>query len=144
MGRARQRVQVLCAALVAAGCAGGATDGAGAQGLEGTAWQLVRIQFIDPVELAPAERAKYTIRFQPDGYALLRIDCNRGRGPWRAGEAGALELGPLATTRVACPRGSHQDDVHRVLSEVSRYERRGSALVLRGDSGSLELEPLAP
>jgi heat shock protein HslJ len=130
-------------AAVAALVLGCVADAPTAAGLEGTAWQLVRIRFIDAEELPPAQRGRYTIAFGSDGAATLRIDCNRGRGPWRAGEGGAFELGPLATTRVACPPGSRQDAVVRALSELRSYSLGAGALVLGGDTGSLEWEPLA-
>lgn len=135
----RSRLASLFAVGLALGCTGGAPIAAG---LEGTAWQLVRMRFIDVEELSPAERARYTIAFGADGAATLRIDCNRGRGPWRAGEGGTFELGPLATTRVACPPGSRQDAVVRALSELHSYSLGPGTLVLRGDTGVLEWESL--
>jgi heat shock protein HslJ len=102
------------------------------------------MRFIEAIEIAPQDRPKYTITFGADGAAVLRIDCNRGRASWRAGERGALELGALMTTRVACPPGSHQDDFARAVSEIREYELRGGGLTLRGDGGSLDWEPLQP
>jgi para-nitrobenzyl esterase len=145
MRTARRLAGVVVAAGLALGCLGEAPQAArGPDALAGTSWRLVRMRFIDSIEIAPQDRPKYTITFGADGAVVLRIDCNRGRGSWRAAESGALELGPLMTTRVACPPGSHQDDFARAISEVREYELRGGALTLRGDTGSLDWEPFEP
>jgi heat shock protein HslJ len=48
---------------------------------------------------------RYTLELAPNGRLLVRADCNRGTGAYRIG-AGTLAIGPLATTRMACPPGS--------------------------------------
>jgi para-nitrobenzyl esterase len=53
--------------------------------LDGTAWQLVRIESMDGTVFSPDERGKYTLTFEPGGRLLVRVDCNRGRGSWSDG-----------------------------------------------------------
>ncbi len=67
--------------------------------LKSTRWQLVRFQGGDDRTLTPDDPAKYTIEFASGGQVIARVDCNRGRGTWKATPSGQLELGPLALTR---------------------------------------------
>jgi para-nitrobenzyl esterase len=112
--------------------------------LDGTAWQLVRIESMDGTVFTPDERGKYTLTFEPAGRLVVRVDCNRGRGSWsREGENG-LTFGPLATTRAACPPGSLHD---RLLSDLgyvrSFVEKEGHIfLATMADGAILEFEPL--
>lgn len=71
-------------------------DGPGAA-LAGTAWR-----FVDPAP-AGGEAAVPTARFSADGRLTGSDGCNAFTGPWRASEEGGLDLGPLASTRRACP-----------------------------------------
>ncbi len=112
----------LLAALMAAGCTReeqtppidatetpGSTGASGAEEAKmtpseraGTNWQLVRIASMDDSVSEPDERSHYTIRFDPDGRAAIRADCNRGNGTWKA-EGAKLAFGPIALTRAMWP-----------------------------------------
>ena len=61
---------------------------------------------VTPVErIGTANPDRYTLELQSGGVALVRADCNRGRGTYEIG-AGRIKLGLIATTRMACPPGS--------------------------------------
>src|SRR5687768_12374912 len=66
--------------------------------LEGTSWRLVKFEGGDGRVLMPADKMKYTIAFGADGRINVRIDCNRGMGPWKSSGPNHLEFGPLALT----------------------------------------------
>ena len=94
----------------------------------------------------PDDRSKYTITFQPDGSAVARIDCNRGRGTWKSTEANQLQFGPLATTRMMCPPGSMDSRVAADWDAVRSYTIKDGHLFLSlmADGGVYEYEPAGP
>ena len=91
--------------------------------LAGTSWELVELR--SPEDSIGTVRvdapARYTITFNADGSAALRLDCNRGRGTWRSEAPGRVEFGPVATTRMMCPPGSLDARLGRELPFVRVY-----------------------
>ena len=114
------------------------------QRLEGTSWQLVRFQGSDDRTLTPDDRTKYTIEFGPNGALTARIDCNRGRGPWKSSGPNQLQFGPLALTRVQCPPGSLHDQIVKQWNFVRSYVLKDGHLFLSlmADGGIYEFEPI--
>jgi uncharacterized lipoprotein YbaY len=112
-------------------------------GLCGTSWRLVRLVESDETERRPDDPAKYTLAFEADGGLAVRIDCSRGRGSWTSPVPSGLELGPLALTRAACPKGSLHDLVVKHWPAVRAYAIREGRLflLLTDEGGILELEP---
>lgn len=113
-------------------------------GLGGTNWQLVRFEGGDGAVLIPDESSKYTLQFAADGSVAVRLDCNRGRGTWKEPQPGALELGPLALTRAACPPGSMHDQIARQWPYIRSYLIRDGHLhlALMADGGIYEFAPM--
>ena len=113
------------------------------QQLEGSSWQLVKLEGADRKAVTPGDKAKYTIAFDADGGLTARIDCNRGRGTWKSPGPGELQLSPLALTRAMCPPGSLHDRIVKDLGTVRSYAITGGHLFLSlgADAGSYELEP---
>jgi heat shock protein HslJ len=103
--------------------------------LAGTSWQLVELRGGDGGTLRVQAPASYTIAFEPDGTAGLRLDCNRGQGSYlltpTGFRGGRIEFGPIAGTRAACPPGSLDGRVARELATAQRY---------RLEDGTLRLE----
>jgi heat shock protein HslJ len=122
-----------------------ATAAAGADTLQGTTWQLVKFQGGDDRTLVPDDPAKYTIEFAPGGQLTARIDCNRGRGTWKATSEGQLELGPLALTRAQCPEGSLHDQIVKQWPNIRSFLIRDGHLflALKIDGGIYEFAPVA-
>jgi para-nitrobenzyl esterase len=112
--------------------------------LGGTSWQLVQFQSGDGTVLTPDDPMKYTIAFDPDGQAYMRIDCNRGRGSWTSPEPSLLQFGPIATTRALCPPGSLHDRLVQDLPAVRSYVFQDGHLFLSlfADGGIYEFEPI--
>jgi len=77
--------------------------------LAGTSWRLASFQPNDDGSqvLRPATPDAFTLSFGQDGRLAVKLDCNRGNGPWQAiatdATGGTLSLGPVATTRAMCP-----------------------------------------
>lgn len=134
-------VAVLSAALTLSAPA--QTPAAKNSELEGSSWQLVRIEGSDGKVHAPQERSRYMLAFAPHGELSARIDCNRGSGTWSANDSGALAFGELATTRAVCAPGSLYDLLVSQWTHVRLYALRGGHLfiTLPGD-GTYEFEPL--
>ena len=129
--------------LLLGGTASAQTPGATlASELEGTSWQLVKIEGSDAKIHVPSERGHYLLAFAPRGELSARIDCNRGSGTWSSPESGRLVLGELATTRAQCAPGSLYDEIIAHWTEVRTYALRDGHLILTGGGGVYEYEPL--
>jgi heat shock protein HslJ len=79
--------------------------------------------------VAPTDPGSFNLEFLDGGQLAAQIDCNRGSSSWRQ-DGNSLKIGPLATTRMACPPGSEATRFGRQLGQV-----RSAALV----RGLLEL-----
>jgi membrane-bound inhibitor of C-type lysozyme len=98
----------------------------------GLRWYWVRT--VDPERnWTPASPARYVLELSPPGEARVLADCNRGTGRYVL-DGRALSVGPLATTRMACPAGSLDA---RFLAQLAAV--RGHAIV----AGLLRLDLLA-
>ena len=55
----------------------------------------------------------------------VQLDCNRGRSSWTAGlpanGAGAINIGPIASTKIFCPQPNFGDQMARGLPEAERF-----------------------
>lgn len=113
------------------------------ESLVGTSWQLVNFEGGDGSVVTPDDPAKYWMRFDSDTSVGFRIDCNRGRGSWRATPPSGIEFGAIAITRVACPPGSMHDQILRQLPYVRSYIIKDGHLFLSlmADGGIYEFEP---
>jgi heat shock protein HslJ len=111
-------------------------------GLPPVVWQLIAIAPPGGPAVVPDDPAKYTVQFRPDGRVAVRADCNLGQGSYTVG-GGSLTIGPIATTRVACPQGSLFDDYVSSLGKVASFAYDGAALVLtlEADAGSMRFAP---
>lgn len=116
----------------------------GPAALQGTRWQLVKFQGGDDRMLTPDDPAKYTIEFAAGGALVARVDCNRGRGTWKATPPNQLELGPLALTRARCPEGSLHDQIVKQWPVVRSFLIKDGHLflALMADGGIYEFAPV--
>lgn len=101
------------------------------------AWQWETT--VTPVEtIGSGNSERYTLDLQPGGVALVRADCNRGRGTYEIGE-GRIKFGPIATTRMACPPGSLDGRYLKDLERATTFFVEGGKLFLElpVDSGTM-------
>ncbi|MDM0044456.1 META domain-containing protein [Variovorax dokdonensis] len=130
----------------AAGAALPADDGNASYSLTGTRWQLMEIQSTDGAAppARPADPARYTVQFGPEGRAVFQVDCNRGQATWQVDRVGDGHTGPLRfmgisigqTTCGVSPLGPR---VAAALPLVRGYMIRNGRLYmsLEGDEGLL-------
>ncbi|MGF1529349.1 MAG: META domain-containing protein [Candidatus Competibacterales bacterium] len=112
--------------------------------LAGTRWQLVEIQSMDDSVYTPDDPGKYTLAFGEDRVSL-RIDCNRGVGPWSSEGPSQLVFGPLAVTKALCAPPSLHDRFLMDLGFVRSYVLKDGQLFLAtmADGSILHFAPLA-
>jgi heat shock protein HslJ len=94
---------------------------------------------VTPVEqIGTANPERYTLDLQPGGVALVRADCNRGRGSYEISE-GRIKFGPIATTRMACPPESLDSRYLKDLQRATIFFVEGGKLFfdLPADSGTM-------
>lgn len=125
-------VAVTVAIATVAGCG---TTAAVADPLTGTTWRLVSIESMASEQPPIAiDGAVYTLAFgdsthtagsAASGKAALQVDCNRGSAAWQATAAapdsGSLSFGPVALTRMNCPKPAQDNKVVTALGEVRSY-----------------------
>ena len=123
-----------------------ATDGAvltgccrvaDAAGLAGTRWQVVALRG-DAVDRYDADGEPPTLAFGDDGQVGGNAGCNGFFGPFRD-SGGAIAIGPLATTRMACPpaRMDLEADFLAALEATAGYRLDAERLSLTGDGATL-------
>jgi heat shock protein HslJ len=83
----------------------------------------------------------YTIRLLNDGQAIIKFDCNRGGGHYTIFQE-TLSFGPLFSTRMACPAGTHTARFMKDLQKVSSFfiEDQDLYLELPADSGTMRFQ----
>jgi heat shock protein HslJ len=121
-----------------------------ATGLAGTAWQVVAYNTghgaVTSVATGAGAGARPTIEFDAAGGVRGSAGCNTYSGTWTE-TAGRLSLGPLRTTRMACP--SPADAMQReaaflaALQSAATSRREGDRLELRTASGALAVSAVA-
>ncbi len=106
--------------------------------LTGTVWSWQGTQMREGTRITPDAPERYTLEFQPGGKANIRADCNRGSTSYVL-TGNALNFGPIALTRAACPPGSRDAEFVKNLDAVSAQVFQGNELVLtlKGDAGSM-------
>ncbi len=95
--------------------------------LTGTSWQLVQI---DGRSVRP-EEGQFVILLSPEESRLSgRGACNDLNGEFRTDEKRRLHIGPVATTRMACPETEREQTFIRALESATHYDMDGPMLLL--------------
>lgn len=98
--------------------------------LVGTEWQLVQL---DGKPVKP-EEGKFTLTLLAEGNRFAGIGaCNRLMGKYEATEKGALKIGPVASTMMACPGMEQEDAYTKMLEAITHYDMDGPMLLLLSD-----------
>lgn len=106
--------------------------------LTGTVWTWQGTQMSDNTRIVPDAPDRYTLEFRPGGMVNVRADCNRGSASYQL-NGSALTFGPIALTKMMCPKGSRDVEFLKGLDAVSAQLFSGNDLVLtlKADSGSM-------
>lgn len=80
----------------------------------------------------------YALTLLPDGTFTIVADCNVGGGAYTFGDDGTLQLGPIRTTRMACPEGSRGDEFVAFLESATNatVAEDGTVTITAADGGS--------
>jgi heat shock protein HslJ len=108
---------------------GGGGAYAASERLEGSEWGM-------------SGEDKPFIQFGANGRVSGNSGCNRFTGTYESTEDGAIRIGPLAATRMACPEPAMaaESKFFAMLEEVRSFERNGKRLALRDSDGSVLME----
>lgn len=112
---------------------GSRAGGASANGIADIEWHPLTIGGGGVPDGAAA-----VIRFQQDGTIAGNTGCNRFTGTYSL-EGSRIDIGPLATTRMACPDMAMEleDRILASLDSVDTFDRSGATLTLRDASGTV-------
>jgi para-nitrobenzyl esterase len=114
--------------------------------LNGTSWQLIKLNMPDESTIVPNDPSKYTITFGRDGRVIARVDCNRASSTWRSARAGELQFGSWSRGSAKCASDSLHDKIVNEGGAVRTYVIKDGHLFLSGmkAGGSYELAPMTP
>lgn len=101
----------------------------GGSPLEGTSWQLVRIEEINDTRFTPEDPAKYVIRFRAQGRLQIDSDCNRASGQWLL-QNDRLSFANFTSSQGMCPPGSLHNRFVMHLRNVQTATQNGDSLTL--------------
>ena len=95
--------------------------------LVGTEWRLIQLGG----ETIRSAEGCFTITLSADGGQLAGVgSCNRITGPYRSDDSRALTIGPLASTRMACPAPKRERDFIEALESATHYDMDGPMLLI--------------
>ena len=93
--------------------------------LEGTEWQLVQLDGRS-VKAAPET---FVLKLESGSISGFGA-CNRLMGSYTTGERRALKIGPVASTKMACPNLDQEQQFLRALESTTHYDMDGPMLLL--------------
>ena len=109
--------------------------------LTGTVWRLTTIGGADGTVSSTLVGTKVDALFAEDGTVSGSDGCNRYHAAYTAGDGGALSIGPLATTKMACAQEvmDQAGVVATALAATAAYAIDGATLSLSDADGHLLL-----
>jgi heat shock protein HslJ len=113
----------------------------GLSSLAGTSWQATGINNGREAVVSQAGTEKVTATFAEDGTISGSGGCNTYSGTFTTGEGGAITIGPVAATEMACPEPAMQIEqtYFAALGNATTYELEGSTLTLRDANGATQV-----
>lgn len=108
--------------------------------LQGTSWSAVGVNNGRGGVTSLVAGSAISARFAADGRVSGETGCNAFHGPY-ALDGSRLRIGPLATTRRACPDGRLTEQeawLLAALGRVTTFSVEGDELELRSEDGALQ------
>src|SRR4030095_8559 len=104
---------------------------------------LISIKHKDGQTLRLTGKRRYKISFDAEGRESAQFDCNVGRGTFKSESPGQITFGPMALTKMVCPRGPLYDLIVNEVQRFRTYRREGGHLfLLTADDSAYEVEAL--
>ncbi len=94
--------------------------------LVGTEWQLIQLEGRN----VKADPGTFTLRLDDGGNVSGMGACNHLMGSYSTGERRALKIGPLASTKMACPNLGQEQQFLRAIEATTHYDMDGPMLLL--------------
>ncbi len=95
--------------------------------LVGTEWRLIQLGGRN----IRSESGQFTVRFADDGTLSGVGSCNRLTGRYELTDDRMLKIGPIASTRMACPSGEDTEAaLIQTLEATDHYDMDGPMLLL--------------
>ena len=110
--------------------------------LTGPTWQVVGVNNGHGGVASVLAETQLDATFGENGVVSGSTGCNGYRGLYTADEA-TIAIGPLASTRRACPseEATAQEQAFlAALAASTRYELQGNRLTLRNDAGAAQVD----
>lgn len=112
------------------------------QGLAGTTWDIISINNGKEAVVSVIQGTKLTLAFGMDGRVSGNAGCNTFSGSYTS-ENGGLNIGPLASTRIACaePAGVMEQEAQYLaaLQLAATYRIAGNTLTIRDASDAMQV-----
>jgi heat shock protein HslJ len=124
------------------------TDGAtlltyapGLAELAGSSWRATGINNGKEAVVAEAGTELVTAEFGVDGTVSGSGGCNTYNAPYSTPAAGQITIGPVASTKMACPEAETQieQNYFTALGNATTYEIDGTTLTLRDANGATQV-----
>lgn len=95
--------------------------------LAGTEWQLIQLEG----RTVKPESGTFTVTLSSEGNRLAGVGaCNRLTGTYQTDEKRTLKIGPLASTRMACPGMEQERKFTEALEAATHYDMDGPMLLI--------------
>ena len=120
---------------------------ASSQDLSGTDWEAITVNNGKQAVVSLIKGSRITALFGADGTVSGSAGCNQYNGPYEV-EGAQIRIGPLATTRKACPQPegveAQEAAYLAALEKSTSYELVGTNLTLRDEQGATQAEFIRP
>jgi heat shock protein HslJ len=111
--------------------------------LTNSPWGLISIKDKHGQTLRPTgKKDRYRISFDLEGRVEAHFDCNVGSGTSKSESPGQVTLGPMALTKMVCPRGPLYDRIVNDVQLFRAYRLEGGHLFLATADSTYEFEAL--
>jgi heat shock protein HslJ len=123
------------------------TFAASSKELSGTSWEAIAVNNGKQAVVSVIEGTQITAQFGADGTVSGSAGCNQYNGSYEI-EGKRIRIGPLATTRMACPQPegveAQEAAYLAALEKSTTYELVGTNLTLRDAQGATQVEFIKP
>ncbi|GJM12865.1 MAG: hypothetical protein DHS20C12_12680 [Pseudohongiella sp.] len=107
--------------------------------LEGTNWQLLRMNVLGGFLFTPEDPSLYRLNFRSDNRLTGTSDCNTITGYYFQEESG-FRFDPFVSTRKLCSPGSLHNNLVLILKDVNAIEFREGMMYMTNGYEGVELE----